>query len=151
MRVVGHMLWELCCLTVQDDLVLLARRSSICEQAFLSLVRGKTSFSRRGVSARWGSLESITPRDKRGVVDGIHNRTFEMGHHFHVVVVFHVVAFDDGNFSIYNHEFCVESPKEGFVEVDDLKVDMRNLFWLRQLDLFTGFPLVPMILDNRLK
>ena len=150
MRVVGHMLWELCCLTIQDYLLLLARRLSVCEQAFLSLVRGKTAFGRRCVGARWGNLESITPCDKRGVVDGIDNGTFEVGHHFHVVVIFHVVAFDDGNFSIHDHELCMKCSKEGLVKVDDFKVDMRNLFRLWQLDFFTGFLSVLVIFGNRL-
>ena len=88
--------------------MLLARRLSVCEQAFLSLACGQTTFSRGCVSARWGNLESIAPCEKRGIVDGIDNRTFEVGHHFYVVVVFHVVAFDDGNFSIHDHELCMK-------------------------------------------
>ena len=54
-------------------------------------------------------MEDVTPGDEGCVVDRVDDWTFKVGHHFHVVVIFHVVGFDDGLFAVYDHEFCVKS------------------------------------------
>ena len=57
-----------------------------------------------------------------------------VSHHLHVIIVFHVVTLDDGNFPVDYHKFCVKCTKQRLVKADDLKVKMRHLFWFWQLD-----------------
>ena len=56
-----------------------------------------------------------------------------MRHHFHIVIVFSVVALDGGDFAVDDHEFRVEGAEEGFVEVDGLEVEVWYFFWFGKL------------------
>ena len=59
-----------------------------------------------------------------------------MGHHLHVNIVFHVVALNDRNLPVYDHEFRMQGAKQRLVEIHDFKVEIRYLLWLWQLNSF---------------
>ena len=100
--------------------MLLTRRLAVCEQTFSRLVGREATLRRRCIGTWRGSFESVAPRNEGGIVDRIDDGTFEMRHHLHIVVVFHVVAFDDGDFPIDDHEFRMEGSEQRLVEADDL-------------------------------
>ena len=53
-------------------------------------------------------MEWQTPGDEGSIIDRVHDGSFKMGHHLHVIVVFSVVAFNHSHFAIHDHEFGVK-------------------------------------------
>ena len=61
-----------------------------------------------GTQAWEGGFELVVPGDQSCLVQRVNNGTFKLHHHFHIVVVLDVVALDDSDFAIDDHEFGVE-------------------------------------------
>ena len=60
-----------------------------------------------------------------------------MSHHFHVVIVFGVVAFYGGYLPIHHEEFGMKSTEKWLVKIRHLKVYMWYLLWFGKLNRFS--------------
>jgi len=114
--VAGHVLRELCCLAMHDNLVLFSGRLSLHEETLFAFIGlAEATFFRAGKSG----AERIAPCYQCSVVQGIYDGAFQMRHHFYIVIVFGIVALDDADLSVYYHEFGVKRSKQRLVKVDD--------------------------------
>jgi hypothetical protein len=90
------------------------------------------------IMARQRRIQLFMPRNQSGVVQRINNRALQVYQHLQVVVVLDVVALQESDFPVDDHELCVKGTHQRLVEVHHLHIDIGNFTRMRQVDFFAG-------------